>query len=511
MTLRKGLVVLAGAGPGDPGLTGGRVLQYIREADVIVYDRLVSERLLADARPDAEKIYVGKASSEHTLRQDGINALLVKLAKQGKSVLRLKGGDPFVFGRGGEEAQELHHAQVPFEIVSGVTSAIAVPAYAGIPVTHRGIATSFAVFTGHEEPGKIESSLQWDKLATATDTLVFLMGVENLPYITDRLIQNGRAATTPAAIIRWGTTTQQRTLVTTVGTAVEDVAVAGILPPAIFIVGEVVRLRNELQWFDNRPLFGKTVLVTRARAQASRFVAMLEEAGARCIEAPAIRIESPEDMAPAVRAAMNLSQYKWVIFTSANGVDRFFQLLHANGKDARAFGSVRIAAIGPETAMALKKEGLSADLVPREFRAEAILEMLEQQVAPGERVLLARALEAREVLPDELRKKGVTVDVVPVYRTVTGEADGGELLKQLQTGAVDLVTFTSSSTVTNLLEILGPDGVDALRKVTIACIGPVTADTCREVGLEPSMTATEYTIKGLTDIIIKSMGGKGHA
>ena len=504
--MRKGTVVLAGAGPGDPGLASSLVLQSIRTADVIVYDRLVSERLLVEARPETELIYVGKASSEHTLRQEEINALLVRLAREGKALLRLKGGDPFVFGRGGEEAQELRRHNIPFEIVPGITSAISVPAYAGIPVTHRGIATSFAVFTGHEEPGKTESSLRWDKLATGTDTLVFLMGVENLAFITNRLMENGLAAETPAAVIRWGTTPNQRTLVTSLGKAVEDVARMKIQPPAIFIVGNVVRLREELQWFDSRPLFGKTILVTRARAQASKFVSVLEEAGARCVEAPAIRITDPEDLSPARAAVVNLQAYSWIVFTSTNGVERFFQLLHEAGKDARAFGGLKIAAIGPETANALKREGLIADVIPGEYRAESVLEALAGKLKSGDRVLIARAQEAREVLPDELRKQGITVDVVPVYQTVVGEADGAKLLKALTDKDIDLVTFTSSSTVTNLLEIVGPEGKAALQQVPIACIGPVTAETCREQGLVPAMTATEYTIKGLAELIIRNMG-----
>lgn len=507
MVLQKGTVCLAGAGPGDPGLASGRVLECLRRADAIVYDRLVSPRLIALARPDAELIYVGKASSQHTLRQEEINLLLVKLAKENKAVLRLKGGDPFVFGRGGEEAITLREHGVPFEIVPGITSAVAVAAYAGIPVTHRGVATSFAVVTGHEDPDKTESGLKWNKLATAVDTLVFLMGVENLPYITSQLMAHGRPADTPAAVIRWGTTPQQRTLVTTVGRAVADVAAQRLTPPAIFIVGEVVNLRAQLRWFDNRPLFGRRILVTRAREQASRLTAGLEAAGAQCVEAPAIRIVEPETFAPLDQAIASLTQYTWLGFTSPNGVKAFFSRLKAAGKDARHLAGVKVAVIGPETAAALEHQGIVADVVPAEFRAEAVVAALVGQVGPQDRVLIPRAEQAREVLPAELARMGATVDVVTAYRTVAGGADGEAVGRMLAAGEIDVVTFTSSSTVTNLLALLGEQGREWLAGVKIACIGPITADTCRELGLRPDIVAEKYTIQGLTESIIEELGG----
>jgi len=508
--LKKGTVCLAGAGPGDPGLASGRVLECIRQADTIVYDRLVSPRLIEMARPDAELIYVGKASSQHTMRQEEINALLVKLAKENKAVLRLKGGDPFVFGRGGEEAIVLRENGVVFEIAPGITSAIAVAAYAGIPVTHRGIATSFAVFTGHEDPEKTESGLQWDKLSLATDTLVFLMGVENLSYITSQLIANGRSADTPAAVIRWGTTPQQKTLVTTVGGAVADVAAHKFTPPAIFIVGDVVKLREELRWFDTRPLFGRRILVTRAREQASRLSAGLEAAGAECVEAPAIRIAPPESYAPIDQAIAEMAQYTWIAFTSPNGVDAFFTRLNLAGKDARYLSTVKVAAIGSETAAALLRRGVVADVVPAEFRAEAVVAALTGRIGPQDRILIPRAEQAREVLPEELTRMGAAVDVVTAYRTVTGGADGEAVAKMIADGEIDVVTFTSSSTVTNLLKLLGDAGHGLLSGVKIACIGPVTADTCREQGLKPDIIASEYTIQGLTESIISELGGIRH-
>lgn len=508
--MKQGRVCLAGAGPGDPGLAGSRILEYMKQADAIVYDRLVSPRLLELARQDAELVYVGKASNRHTLRQEEINDLLVRLAKENKAVLRLKGGDPFVFGRGGEEALYLREHGVDFELVPGVTSAIAVAAYAGIPVTHRGIATSFAVFTGHEDPEKTESGLNWDKLATAVDTLVFLMGVENLSFITSQLMKYGLSAATPAALIRWGTTPDQETLVTTLGQAVTDVAERQLTPPAILIVGEVVRLREGLRWFDIRPLFGRNILVTRAREQASQLTAGLEAAGAKCIEAPAIRIVPPESYAELDRAVVNLPGYTWVIFTSVNGVEAFFDRLRLAGKDTRHFGAAKVAAIGSATAAALGRFGIAADVVPGEFRAEAVAQALSGRIGPQDRVLIPRAEQARDVLPVELAKCGAAVEVVTAYRTVAGKTDGAAAAEMLSAGKIDLVTFTSSSTVTNLLALLGSRGAELLSKTEIACIGPITADTCREHGLEPALVAGEYTIKGLTESIVSQWGRNPH-
>ena len=413
-----------------------------------------------------------------------------------------------MFGRGGEEAQHLRENGIAFEIIPGITSAIAVAAYAGIPVTHRGIATSFAVVTGHEDPDKTESGLCWDKLATAVDTLVFLMGVENISHITSQLMAHGRSEMTPAAVIRWGTTPEQVTLVTTLGQAVADVEAAKLKPPAILIVGEVVRLRESLRWFDNRPLFGCRILVTRARAQASRLSEELEAAGAQCIEAPSIRIAEPESFDPIDQAISALERYTWLAFTSPNGVDAFFSRLRLQGKDARHLGQLKVAVIGSETAAALERKGITADVVPAEFRAEAVVAALKGRIGPQDRVLIARAAEAREVLPEELARMGASVDVVAAYRTLPGEADGAALAEQLAGGEIDVVTFTSSSTVTNLLAILGNKGAELLGRVKIACIGPVTADTCRENGLCPDVIAAEYTIKGLADCIITELGGE---
>ncbi|AIF49579.1 uroporphyrinogen-III C-methyltransferase [Pelosinus sp. UFO1] len=499
--MKQGMVYLVGAGPGDYKLISVKALEYIQQADTIVYDRLADDRLLSTARPDVELIYVGKASSNHTMRQEDINQLLVDKAKEGKNVVRLKGGDPFVFGRGGEEALTLVENKVSFEVVPGITSAISVPAYAGIPVTHRGIATSFAVITGHEDPTKAESTIKWSHLATAVDTLVFLMGVENLPHITTKLIENGRSADTPAAVIRWGTKPEQRVLVTTVGKAAADVAREGIKPPAIFIVGEVVNLRQDLAWFDQRLLFGKTALVTRAREQASALTCQLENLGAQCIEAPSIKLVPPESYAELDKAIDKLATYNWMIFTSVNGVEHFFTHLYSKKRDSRALGNVKIAAIGAQTAASLKNYGILADIVPLEFRAEGIVAALNGRIEPGMSVLIPRALVARDILPEKLREMGATVDVVPVYRTLTGDSDGEMLAQKLSAGEIDLVTFTSSSTVTNLLELLGSKGSELLKTAKIACIGPITAGTCLENGIKPDVIAEEYTIHGMVEAI----------
>lgn len=504
---KKGKVYLIGAGPGDPGLLGIKAKECLETADAVVYDRLADPRILAYCRRDAEMVYVGKASANHTMRQPDINKLLVKLAAEGKTVARLKGGDPFVFGRGGEEAIELLEAGLPFEFVPGVTSAIAVAEYAGIPVTHRHVATSFAVITGHEDPTKGESTIKWQGLATAVDTLVFLMGVENIEKISGQLIANGRSADCPAAVIRWGTHPEQRTLVTTLGQAAADVRAHNLKPPAIFIVGEVVRLREQLQWFDNKPLFGRTVIVTRARSQASVLTKRLEELGARVIEAPAIKIVPPADYGPLDKAVAELDSYKWLVFTSANGVEYFFVRLSTAGKDARALHGSRIAAIGSATAAELARHGLTADLVPSEYKAEELAEALAADVQPGDRILLARASVAREVLPERLRALGAQVDVAAAYETVADCENRETLLAALREEENVVVTFTSSSTVTNLLKVLGEDRA-LLERAALAAIGPVTAATMRKHGLKPAVSAAEYTIDGLVAAVQKHFADK---
>jgi uroporphyrinogen III methyltransferase/synthase len=506
--MKKGTVYLVGAGPGDYRLITLKGLQCIENADVIIHDRLADSRLLSFARPDVELIYVGKAANRHTMRQEEINQLLVDQAKKHKSVLRLKGGDPYVFGRGGEEALHCLGNGIPFEEVPGITSAIAVPAYAGIPVTHRGIASSFSVITGHEDPAKTETSIRWNSLATGTDTLIFLMGMENLPYITRQLLVNGRPAVTPVAVVRWGTKPEQEALVGTLETIEQLVHEHNFQPPAIIIVGEVVKLREQLRWFDNRPLFGKRIVVTRARAQTSDLLELLEAYGADCLQCPTIGIEELDDYQALDHAIMELHTYHWIIFTSVNGVNHFYKRLWEAGKDSRALGQAKIAAIGGPTAQALTKQGVRADFVPEEFRAEGLLAGFQEDLT-GVRILLPRAEEAREILPEELRKRGADVNVTPSYRTVITAEDPDILEEALRNGQIDAITFTSSSTVKNFLAIFeGKDVDQLLGGVLIAAIGPITADTAREAGLRVDVVAREYTIKGLTEAIVEGIGNR---
>ncbi len=495
-----GKVYLIGAGPGDPGLITERGLKVISEADVIVYDYLANPRLLSYARPEAEKIYVGKKGGCHTLSQEEINQLLVKKAQEGKVVARLKGGDPFLFGRGGEEAEVLVERGIPFEVVPGVTSAIAAPAYAGIPVTHREHTSTFTMVTGHEDPTKKASAIDWEALSRI-GTVAFLMGMKNLPHICENLLQAGKAPETPVAVIQWGTTPRQRVVTGSLRDIVEKVRKTGLGPPAIILVGEVVKLREKLKWFESRPLFGKRILVTRTREQASQLVASLEELGAECIEIPTIKIIPPESFEPLDRAIEKIEDYDWLIFTSVNGVKYFFERLFEKGKDARALSRARIAAIGQATAALIKNYGLLVDLLPREFRAEGLLEAFSQEDLRGVRILIPRALEAREILPEKLKEMGARVEVVPTYRTVLPEEEGARVRKALEEG-VDVVTFTSSSTARNLLRLLGEDAFRLLSGVLLASIGPITSETLRQAGLSPAIEAQEYTIPGLVRAIV---------
>ncbi len=508
-----------GAGPGDPKLITLRGMELLKTAEVVIYDRLAHPSLLSYLAPNVEKVYVGKASAHHSMKQPDINALLVERAKQGKSVVRLKGGDPFVFGRGGEEAEICKENGIPFEIVPGVTSAIAAPAYAGIPVTHRDAASSFSIVTGHERDdsresgtrtaGAAEQRRQWNKIAHAADTLIFLMGVEALPDIAQRLQENGRAPETPVALVQWGTWSRQKVLVGTLADIVEKVRAANLKPPAVCIVGEVVNLRTTLQWFDNleqRPLFGKRIVVTRAREQASGLSDLLRSKGADPIELPVIQIRPLEETQELDTALKHLSEYDWVILTSANTVPVLASRLEVLGLDARAFASAKIAAIGPATALALKEHlGLRADFVPTEAVAEAILQEFPETDLAGKRILLPRAQEARAILPEELREQGATVDVIAAYQTVM-DTEGAEALQtEFQNGEIDVITFTSSSTVKNFVQALSPNApaevATYLKGTLIVAIGPITANTAREFGLEPHIVAEEHTIPGLVGAI----------
>ena len=410
------MVYLVGAGPGDPGLITAKGLALLRRAQVVVYDQLASPELLKCAPADAEVIYVGKQAGAHALPQEGINKLLINRARAGLTVVRLKGGDPFVFGRGGEEAEALAAAGLPFEVIPGVTSAVAVPAYAGIPVTHRRYTTLVTFITGHEDPTKEASAIPWGALGQNPGTLVFLMGVKNMAENCRRLILAGRDPETPAAVVEKGATLAQRTVTGTLADIAARAREANVKPPAVLVVGGVVELRERLQWWETRPLWGRTVVVTRSREQASRLVELLSAAGARCLEVPTIEIGPPDDLTPLDAALENISRYDWIVFTSANGVASFMARLFGQGKDVRALGRAKIAAIGPATAQALRAYGLAADVVPRTFQAEGLLEALTPYITPGTRILLARAQAAREALPQGLARLGAQVDVAPVYQ-----------------------------------------------------------------------------------------------
>ncbi len=500
----KGKVFLVGGGPGDPGLITVRGAACIAAADVLVYDYLAAGRLLSHSRPECECIYVGKKGGDHTLSQDKINALLVEKASQGKTVTRLKGGDPFIFGRGGEEAEILSEAGIDFEIVPGVTSAIAAPAYAGIPLTHRKFTSSVAFVTGHEDPSKPDSAIDWQALARGIGTLVFLMGVRNLPNIVSRLTEAGKSPETPAALVRWGTTNRQQTVTGTLGDIVAKAREAGIKAPAVIVVGKVVELRDTLQWFEKRPLLGKRIIVTRSRSQASGLVQRLSELGAECIELPTIKVVEPDSWELLDESLAGLDTFDWIVFTSVNGVDFFFSRLFDKGLDCRALASVKLATIGPATAAKLNKYGLKSDLIPENYRAEAVVAAFGKHDLKGAKILLARAEQARQLLAKELSSMGARIVEATTYKTLSETPDLSALEEFSAKRPADMITFTSSSTVTNfhnLASQAGKNGIEAARAV--ACIGPITANTARKLGYRVSTTAEVYTIEGLCRAIVR--------
>jgi len=500
-----GKVYLIGAGPGDPGLFTLKGKRCLGEADVVVYDYLANPRLLRYAKPGAELIYVGKQAGKHTLPQEEIGRLLVARAREGKAVARLKGGDPFIFGRGGEEAEELAAAGIPFEVVPGVTAAVAAPAYAGIPLTHRDFTSTVAFVTGHEDPTKVETGIAWDKIATGIGTLVFFMGIGQLPEIVEQLVRHGRAPATPAAVVRWGTRAEQEVVTGTLENLVEKCR--GMKPPALIVVGEVVTLREKLRWFETLPLSGRRILITRAREQASGFAAVLEAAGAEVMEFPTIGFAPPESWAPLDAAVARLREYQWVIFTSANGVRFFWERLQAAGRDTRDLAGITVCAIGPATAAALKSVGIRADLVPTEFKAEALVAAIQAgfgaEAIAGSRVLLARAAEAREVIPEELERLGAQVDVVAAYRTIKSDSDADAIRAMLREGKIHAVTFTSSSTVKHFLDLVGGEAEMLLRGVVVASIGPITAQTAARHGIVSHIVPENYTIPALAEALVR--------
>jgi uroporphyrinogen III methyltransferase/synthase len=483
-------VYLVGAGPGDPGLLTVRGAELLRRAEVVVYDRLASPALLQLAPAGAERVDVGKAPGRVAMTQEQINELLVERGKAGLEVVRLKGGDPFVFGRGGEEAESCRDAGVPFEVVPGITSAIAAPAYAGIPVTHRGLSTSVTIVTGHEDPAKGTTDTDWDALARAGGTLVVLMGAGRVGEIAKALIAGGRDAATPVAAVRWGTRPEQRTVRATLATIDQ----LGVEAPSAIVVGAVAGL--DLAWFEQRPLFGRRIVVTRAREQASELRMRLEQLGAEVIELPSIALEPVEFSLPA------LDQYDWLVFTSANGVHAFFeQGLAGAGLDSRALAGVRVAAIGPGTTDAIAARGVRADLVPPRFVAESLLAAFPDPDRAGAKVLIARAESARDVLPDGLAARGYQVEVLPVYRTVPVEPDAGDVAR-VRAGEVDAFTFTSSSTVKNFCDAVG--SITGAQPSVIS-IGPVTSRTAGECGLHVDAEADPHTIDGLVAAILTTL------
>ncbi|AIQ20102.1 HemD protein [Paenibacillus sp. FSL H7-0357] len=500
----KGKVYLVGAGPGDAKLITVKGLECIQKADVLVYDRLASPRLLKHMKSGGEKIYVGKLPDRHTMKQEEINQLLVDLALEGKTVVRLKGGDPTIFGRVGEEAELLRRHGIYYEIVPGITSAISVPAYAGIPVTHRDYASSLSIITGHESPDKLDHSIHWDKVTNATGTLVFLMGVAKIGYISAQLIKHGRSPETPVALVRWGTRADQETLIGTLADIEAKVKAADFQPPAVIVVGDVVLQRQQLMWVEALPLFGKRIVVTRARSQASELVDRIEELGGEPYEFPVIETVMPEGAekkAKIAEALGALSAYDWVFFTSANGVEFFWRHLAELKVDIRGLHRARIGAVGPATAAALAQRGLVAEELPGVFQAEGLIEAFGSRLLPGQKVLLPRGDLAREWLPDKLRELGLEVTEVDTYETVVTGEDDIELLKLLEEKRIHAVTFTSSSTVRNFISILKRMGLEdplpLLAGVKIACIGPVTEKTAVEAGLTPGLLPDEATIEGL--------------
>jgi len=499
--MKSGICYLIGAGPGDPGLFTLKGRACLEKADVVVYDYLCNPVLLSLAPEGAERIYVGKKAGAHTLSQDEINALLVEKTRAGHVVARLKGGDPFVFGRGGEEAEALAVAGCRYEIVPGVSSALAGPAYAGIPVTHRAHNTALTIFTGHEDPAKPKSTLDLEAIARTPGTKVMLMGVERLGPITEKLRGAGLAADTPVALIRWATTGGQETLIGTLSDIAEKVAASGFKAPAIAVFGEVVTLREKLNWFESLPLFGQKVAVTRTRKQAGDLIDRLRALGADAYELPTIRIEPPKNKREFYELVADAHTYDWVVFTSPNGVDAFFTAFYEIFRDARDIGGVRIAAIGPATAERVRHYRLQVDVQPEKYVAEEILTALQKEVSVENlKFLLARAEGAREVLAEELARLGAIVDEAVAYRTVPETEDVSGGIKRFREQGADWITFTSSSTAENFAALKLP----LPEKLQTVSIGPVTSKTMRRLGLDVDVEATQHDIPG----VIEALCGK---
>src|SRR5438876_6986101 len=497
-TNENGKVYLVGAGPGDLGLVTLRAKECIEGADAIVYDHLANPEILSWARDDAEIIYAGKEAGQHSLSQQEINALLIEKARAGKDVVRLKGGDAFVLGRGAEEARAIVDAGIEFEIVSGITSAIAGPAYAGIPMTHRAENSHITFFTGHEDPAKTESTIDYAALAKLGGTQVMLMGMKRLGSIAREMLEQGVRNDLPVALVRWATTGRQETLTGTLQNIAQRAVASGFEAPAVAVFGEVVALRETLNWYENRPLSGKRIVVTRTRKQASALSNKLRTLGAHVVELPTIRIEPPGDLRGFAELVQDAHVYDWIVFTSANGVEAFFDLFYKLYDDAREIGGARIAAIGPATAQRIREFHLKVDLQPEEFVAESIVrEFRKQGGVENLRILLVRAEKARDLLPRELSALGAIVDEAFAYCTVPETRDDSGARRRLLEEGADLITFTSSSTVENFLAL----GLPWPARMQVASIGPVTSKTARDLGLAVSIEAKQHDIDGLTEAI----------
>ena len=500
---RTGKVYLVGAGPGDPKLITLKGIECLKRAEVVIYDLLISDALLEHCPPHSDRIYGGKRPGEQRKRQDEINALMLQKAKEGKTVVRLKGGDPFIFGRGGEEVLTLVEAGIDFEIVPGITSAIAAPAYAGIPLTHRDYASSVAFVTGHSASFAPDSPIGWERLATAVDTLVVYMGIGHLDQIAEQLTKHGRSTDTPVTLVHWGTTPQQKTLEGTLADISERAESANFRNPAVIVIGAVNRLRERLRWYDSKPLFGKRIVVTRARAQASGFAELLDSYGAHTIQFPTIEIQPILDNPALDEVIAHLGDYDWIIFTSVNAVEIFYSRLRESGTDVRSFGKAQVCAVGPKTVEALDKIGLCTDFVPSQSRGLAIAD--EMETLAGKRVLLPCAKIAPKDLPTALHEKCAVVHTIPIYDTVKSEGKGREELeKKIVSGEIDMITFTSSSTVTNFVGMFESSPADLLLdRVRIAAIGPSTAETVKQYGLAVDVMPNTASVDALAREIVR--------
>lgn len=499
--MKKGKVYIVGAGPGDIGLFTIKGLRVLQRSEVVVYDFHLNAQILNYLSQDAEFVYAGKRGGHHEMTQEQINQTLIDYAKQGKVVCRLKGGDPFVFGRGGEEAEALREAGVDFEIIPGVTSAIAAPAYAGIPVTHRKYSSSFAVITGNEDITKPESTIDWAHFARGFDTLVFLMGIKNLPTIAQRLIENGKSPDTPTAVVRWGSRPDQKTVVSTISKIAEAIQDQHIRPPAVMIVGNVVELRETLKWYENKPLFGHRILITR---EYSKDYEPLEDLGAEIFGFATIKTTESEDYTELDRAIAQIEQYHWIVFSSAKGVEFFFKRFLQSDRDIRDLKGIRLCAVGKKTAEVLTRYGLKVDLIPEDFNSEGLLEAFGRfhEGLQGLRILLPRPDNARDLFPEVMRRKGALVDTPITYRVVKPVRHGKRLMRFLKEGRITVATFTSAATFRNFLEIMGDEALDFLKGIAIASIGPVTTKAIQKAGLDVTIQPKEATIEAMVEAII---------